>query len=349
MRKKEPALDEVLAELRETEARQRALLAVLPDLMFRLHRDGTYLEFAGDRTRLATPAEELIGSNIHELLPADVAGALMSSAERALATGLLQTTEYRLRTLADGNLHDFEARVVRASPDEVVTIVRDVTDRKRAERELLASRARIVEAGDAERRRLERNLHDGAQQRLVTVNLSLHLVARDFDRDPEAARESLQAAQDELTAGLAEIRQLAHGLHPAILTAEGLAPAVRALVERSVVTVTIEELPDARLPDSVEATVYYVIAESLANAAKHARADRIRVRVRVEDDEVEAEVADDGVGGADGAGSGYRGLADRLAVIGGRLEIESPPGGGTRVRAVAPSAPPQRGEAGERG
>ena len=334
----EPALETVLAELQATEARQRALLEVIPDLMFRLHRDGTYLEFAGDVTKLATPAEELLGSNIHEILPTEVADALMGSARSALESGRLQATEYQLRTLADGKLRDFEARVMRARADEVVTIVRDVTERKLAERELVASRRRIVTAGDEERRRLERNLHDGAQQRLVTANLTLHLVERDLERDPEAARAWLAAAQAELAEGLDEIRHLAHGLHPAILSDEGLGPALRALVERAVIPVEIAALPPERVPEPAEAAAYYVIAESVANATKHARAQRVRVEVRVEGDEVVAETEDDGIGGADPEGTGLRGLQDRLAVLGGRLEIETAAGAGTTVRAFIPLA-----------
>ena len=336
-----PALSAVLAELRATEARQRALLEVIPDLMFRLHRDGTYLEFAGDVTKLATPAEELVGSNIHEILTADVAEALMRAAHLALETGTLQTTEYRLRTLADGKLHDFEARVVRSREDEVVTIVRDVTEQRHAQRALVASRRRIVTAGDEERRRLERNLHDGAQQRLVTANLILHLVERDLERDPEAARRSLAQAQEELAEGLAEIRQLGHGLHPALLTAEGLGSAVRALVERTLIPIELASLPTDRLPEPVEAAAYYVIAEAITNATKHAQATRVRVAVRVEGEELVAEVSDDGIGGADAEGTGLRGLDDRLAVLAGRLEVESGEGGGgTTIRAFVPLAQP---------
>jgi PAS domain S-box-containing protein len=330
-------LEDVLAELRETEARQRALLSVIPDLMFRLHRDGTYLEFAGDLTRLATPPDELLGANMHEILPIEVSAALMGCVARALESGRLQTVEYRLRTL-DGQLRDFEARVVRVRQDEVVTIVRDVTERNVAERELREAEARVVSAEAAERRRLERNLHDGAQQRLVTVNLNLHLAARDLERDPEAARRFLAIAQDELAAGLADIRHLSRGLDPEVLGAEGLAAAVSALVERTVVPVQLEELPAERLPEPIEAVAYYVIAESLSNAAKHAAATCVRIAARVRDGELFVEIVDDGAGGADmQMGSGLRGLADRVATVGGELEVTSPEGEGTTVRAAIPT------------
>lgn len=307
--------------------------------MFRLHRDGTYLEFAGDLTRLATPAEELLGANMHDILPTEVTAALMGCVARALESGRLQTVEYGLRTLA-GEPRDFEARVVRAGEDEVVTIVRDVTERNRAEKELREAEARIVTAEAAERRRLERNLHDGAQQRLVTVNLNLHLADRDLERDPNAARAFLATAEAELAAGLADIRQLARGRDPQVLGAEGLAAAVRALVERAAVPVELDELPGERLPEPVEAVAYYVIAESLSNAAKHAGATRVAIAARLRGDELVVEIADDGTGGADiETGTGLRGLADRVANVAGRLEVESPIGEGTRVRAVIPARP----------
>lgn len=332
----EPELADVLAGLREAEARQRALLSVLPDLMFRLHRDGTYLEFAGDLTRLATPAEELLGANMVDILPAAVSQTLMECVERALESGELQTVEYRLRTYA-GDERDFEARVVRAGADEVVTIVRDLTELKLAAQERRESTARVVAAEVAERDRLERNLHDGAQQRLVTANVNLHLADRDLERDPVAARGFLAIAQSELTAGLAEIRQLARGLHPHALAADGLAAAVRALVEHSFIPVELEELPAERLPEEVEVVAYYLIAESLSNAAKHASATRVVVSARLRGDELHAEIVDDGVGGADqSSGSGLSGLAARVAAVGGVLEVASPVGGGTRVRAVIP-------------
>lgn len=331
----EPNRDELLAELRESEARQRALLTVLPDLMFRLHRDGTYLQFAGDLTRLATPASELLGSNLHDILPPDVAERLAASTREALAYGELTTVEYQLTTLA-GELRDFEVRLVPAGPDEVVTIVRDITDRKRGERELRESRARIVQAGDAERQRLERNLHDGAQQRLVTVSLHLHLIAREPDATPKTL-ESLALAQAELASALDEIRQLVRGLHPPLLSSHGLGAALRSLVARAPAPIKLEALPAERLPEAVEAAAYYVIAEALANASKHAGASQIVVRAVVTDGQLELEVADDAAGGADLAlGSGLRGLADRVAAAAGSLEIESPPGDGTRMRATIP-------------
>src|SRR5918992_2630319 len=213
------------------EARHRALLDAMPDLMSRISRDGIYREFAGDVPRLAPPAETLVGSSVYDLVPEDVSQALMTAAVEALETGSLARTEYRLRTL-DGEERDFEARVVPCADDEVVAIVRDVTEFNRVLEDLRRSRARIVAAGDAASRRIERNLHDGAQQRLVTVSLHLHLIRQRLAASPHALPALLEAAQDELAQALEEIRELVRGLHPSVLRHRGLGAAVRALAER---------------------------------------------------------------------------------------------------------------------
>ena len=230
----------------------------------------------------------------------------------------------------------------------------DITERKAQEAEvhrlhaelharledLAASRARIVTAGDVERRRLERNLHDGAQQRLVTLSLALRLALARLDADPEAARAALTEAADELALALDELRELARGLHPAVLTDRGLGAAVEMLAGRAPVVVEIAEVPGERLPEPVEAAAYYLIAEALTNVAKYARASAVRVRVAARGATVVVEVSDDGVGGADpAAGSGLRGLADRVEALGGSLEVVSPAGGGTSLRAEIPSEP----------
>jgi signal transduction histidine kinase len=332
------ALEGALNDLRAAEARQRLLLSILPDLMFRLRRDGTYLEFAGDLSRLATPADELLGSNIHAILPAEVARALMGCAERALASQRVEHVEYRLRTLA-GPICDFEARVVPSGPDEVLAVVRDETERNAVEAELRASRARVLHAADQERRRLERNLHDGAQQRLLSASMRLHVVALQLDSDPSAAKEALRVAQEELTEGLDEIRELVRGLHPTVLVRHGLGVAVAGLAERSLVPVELGALPAERLPAEVEATAYYVIAEALANAAKHAQARVVRIAVEQAGVVLRVTVADDGAGGArlDPVG-GLQGLHDRVSVVGGQLEIASARGVGTTVAATIPLA-----------
>ena len=213
----------------------------------------------------------------------------------------------------------------------------DITERRRQEEELRRSRARLVEAGDLERRRLERNLHDGAQQRLVSLSLSLRLAQAKLATDPGAAREILDDASGELAHALEELRELARGIHPAVLTDRGLGPALESLADRAPLPVDLETVPEERLPGPVEAAAFYVVSEALANVAKYAQASQVRVRVEQLNGYALVEVADDGVGGADPAGgSGLRGLADRVAALDGRLEVESPRGEGTRIRAEIP-------------
>jgi signal transduction histidine kinase len=206
--------------------------------------------------------------------------------------------------------------------------------------ELQSSRARLVEVSMFERRRLERDLHDGAQQRLVALSLQLGLARRRLDAgNPGAAGAMLDAARDELARALEELRELARGIHPAILTDRGLAAAVEALAERAPLTVSLDEMPPERLPAPVEAAAYFVVAEALTNVVKYAGASHAGVRVARSDGYAVVEVRDDGVGGADPAGgTGLRGLADRLAALDGRLEVHSPPGVGTLVRARVPCA-----------
>jgi PAS domain S-box-containing protein len=209
-----------------------------------------------------------------------------------------------------------------------------------ARNQLAASRARIVEASDAARRRLERNLHDGAQQRLVALSLTLKLAQARLNDDPDAAAAMLRTADAELSAALAELRELAHGLHPALLADRGLRPALAALAARAPFPVELGDVPTERLPEPVEAAVYYVASEALANAAKHAGATSATISVVRSEALVRVEIADDGRGGADPAsGSGLRGLCDRVEALDGRLEIDSPAGHGTVMRAQLPVAP----------
>jgi PAS domain S-box-containing protein len=206
-----------------------------------------------------------------------------------------------------------------------------------AREQLTASRARVVEASDAERRRLERNLHDGAQQRLVTLALNLKLAQVRIAMEPEEAERLLDDAREQLQLALGELRELAHGLHPAVLAERGLAPAVEALAARVPLPVEVREVPDERLPESVEVAAYYLVSEALTNVVKYADASSAAVGIVRADDSVIVEVHDDGIGGASlEAGSGLRGLADRIGALSGELVLESPPGGGTRVRAQIP-------------
>jgi signal transduction histidine kinase len=206
-----------------------------------------------------------------------------------------------------------------------------------AYRKLATSRARIVEAADTERRRLERNLHDGAQQRLVSLALQLRIIKANLRRDPDSAETLLAEADDELGHALEELRELARGIHPAVLTDRGLAAALQALVKRAPARVEIARVPDERLPASIEAAIYYLISEAITNVGKYAQATRTRVAVERSNGIATVVVSDDGIGGAEpGRGSGLVGLADRVEALGGRLRIDSPAGGGTRLSAEIP-------------
>ncbi len=205
-----------------------------------------------------------------------------------------------------------------------------------------ASRARIVEAQDDERRRIERDLHDGAQQRLVSLQLSLQMLRRDLgpDADPAAIAE-LEAASAEATAAIADIRELARGVHPAILTESGLGAALGSLADRAPLPVVVTDDLDRRLPPSLEATAYFVAAEALTNAIKHSGASRIDLRTWLADDHLHLDVSDDGRGGADvGDGTGLTGIQDRVAALGGTIRVESRVGEGTRLMVALPCASP---------
>jgi signal transduction histidine kinase len=206
--------------------------------------------------------------------------------------------------------------------------------------ELQTSRSRLVEVSMFERRRLERDLHDGAQQRLVALSLQLGLAKRRLEEGQDvAAGAMLDAARDELARALEELRELARGIHPAVLTDRGLEPALEALAERAPLPVSLDQMPAERLPAPVEAAAYFVVAEALTNVVKYAGASTAAVRIRRNGSYAVVEVRDDGVGGADPTiGTGLRGLADRLAALDGRLEVHSPPGEGTTVRAEVPCA-----------
>ena len=229
-----------------------------------------------------------------------------------------------------------------------VVVFRDMTSRLRAEQErlqaeaerahateLAASRRRLVEAADAERRRLGRDLHDGAQQRLVNVVIDLQMALAEPDA-PADSRALVSAALDETRAAIEDLRELATGLHPSILANRGLRGAIVALTARAPLPVTFS-VPDVRLAPSVEAACYFVTAEALTNVTKHAAASEAHVEVAVDEHQVVVSVTDDGRGGARAIpGRGLGGLRDRVAAFGGDLELVSPPGGGTTVRATIP-------------
>lgn len=324
------------------------------------------MEFGNDRRiRLWNPAaERIFGWTRDEMLGrADLPLAPAAKREESeLLFGKVlagePVSDYEtVRRRKDGTLVDVSissAPVVDGAGRVVGNMVAytDITERKAQEAEvhrlneelharledLAASRARIVAAGDVERRRLERNLHDGAQQRLVTLAVSLRVAMTKLDADPAAARAALEEAGDELALALDELRELARGLHPAILSERGLRAAVETLAVRAPVPAEIEHIPDERLPEPVEAAAYYLVAEALTNVAKYAQASSVRIRVDARDGIVVVEVSDDGVGGADpDGGTGLRGLADRVEALGGSLEIASRAGAGTSLRAEIPA------------
>jgi PAS domain S-box-containing protein len=238
--------------------------------------------------------------------------------------GLLVVATSRDEPLAEGTEQRLESFA------ELVALALAGAD---ARNELAASRTRIVEAGDAARRRLERDLHDGAQQRLVAVSLQMRLARARMEKDPAAAAEILDEASEQLNQGLEQLRELARGIHPALLTDRGLKAALVALSSRAPFPVGLD-IVEERFSQPVEVAVYYLVSEALTNAAKYAEATAVSVTVRRTDARLETEISDDGRGGADPeAGSGLRGLADRVEALGGRLRIDSPPGGGTRIRA----------------
>jgi len=205
--------------------------------------------------------------------------------------------------------------------------------------ELAASRARIVTAGDVERRRLERNLHDGAQQRIVALSLNLRVALAKLDKDPAAARALLEGAGQELSLALNELRELARGLHPAVLTDRGLRAAVEALAGRAPVPVEVRGVPERPLSPDIEAAAYFVTAEALTNVAKYAHASEASVELGIEGACLRVQIRDDGVGGAEPTrGTGLTGLLDRVDAAGGALTITSPTGEGTAIRAELPVA-----------
>jgi signal transduction histidine kinase len=245
-------------------------------------------------------------------------GAIMVSSE--LAHAFPAGTEVRISSFA-----------------ELVTAALANVD---AREQLASSRARIVEAADAARRRIERDLHDGAQQRLVSLALSLRHLESSLEPDSPALRE-LAVARAELDAALEELRELARGIHPSILTDRGLGAALAAVAGRSTVPVELDLDSCGKLPLSVQTTAYFVVAEALTNASKHADSDRIEVRVAAGEGHTTVEVRDNGGGGAHPArGSGLSGLTDRVSALGGTLEIESPVGVGTTIRARIPVTAP---------
>jgi signal transduction histidine kinase len=227
---------------------------------------------------------------------------------------------------------DTEARVADFT-DLVATAIANA----QAHAELTASRARIVAAADDARRRLERDLHDGAQQRLVSLGLQLRAAEASVPAGLGSLREQISDIVDGLVGVSAEVQEISRGIHPAILSKGGLGPALKTLGRRSTVPVELDLAVDRRLPESAEVAAYYVVAEALTNAAKHARASQVTVRAEAGDANLHLAIQDDGIGGADSAmGSGLTGLIDRVEAIGGKMAVSSPPGSGTSLLVEIP-------------
>jgi signal transduction histidine kinase len=233
-------------------------------------------------------------------------------------------------------LPDAEERLARFT-DLVATSVSNATMRE----ELAASRARIIAAGDDARRRIERDLHDGAQQQLVTLAVALQRTKANIPSALDKVRADVSRVAEGLTGAVNELRDLSRGIHPAILTEGGLSPALKALGRRSEVRVKLEVGFEHRLPDQVEVAAYYTVSEALTNASKHANATRVWVSLRVDHDMLRLSIRDDGVGGADAnRGSGLTGLRDRIEALGGQIKIESPSGDGTLIEVQIPITGP---------
>jgi PAS domain S-box-containing protein len=287
-------------------------------------------------------------STFLSLVRPDDRPAMAAAVDRAALKGEPFRLEHRLAD-ADSPVRWIEARCEAVvSQGRVVRMVGtclDITERKRYEQSLQeslaearASRIRIVSAADDERRRVERDLHDGAQQRLVSLTMALRLARTRLgaDSNPDVA-ETLDEITEELRLALAELRDLARGIHPAMLTERGLAPALESLVLRSPLPTKVVACPERRLSSSLEIAIYYLVAEALTNAIRHASASRVTIAVSAEGNRVVVEVGDDGVGGASIAdGTGLRGLSDRVAALDGRLTLHSPAGAGTTITAELP-------------
>jgi PAS domain S-box-containing protein len=279
---------------------------------------------------------------------------VLQEVDDAVAAGVPFSLEYRIMR-PDGSFAWVLDRGQLVTEEDGSTwldgVLFDITERRRAEEvlrryeteqarieELRNARLRIIEAGDTARRKLERDLHDGAQQRLVALSLLLRMIRSRLPHEDETA-ELVERATAELAEATAELRELARGLHPAILTDKGLSAAVAGLADRAPLPVELEYHLAERLPSVVEAAAYYVVAEALTNVARYADAGYARVSIACRNGHAVIEVRDDGAGGADpAAGSGLRGLADRIEALEGRLEVVSERGSGTTVRASIPTA-----------
>ncbi|MBS1879682.1 MAG: PAS domain S-box protein [Actinobacteria bacterium] len=327
------------------ELRHRATLRAALDCVITIDHEGSVLEFnpAAERT-FGYASEAAVGREMAELIvPPEMRERHRAGLRRYLEGGEPILLDRRVEVeaqRADGSRFPAELTITRIEvPGEPVFTghLRDITERRAAEHQLRQSRTRLVEAAYEARRRIERDLHDGAQQQLVSVAMTLQGARGSLEREPAAAAELLDEAIAELRAATAELRELARGIHPAVLTEGGLDPALRGLVRRSPLAAKIAAVPAERFPAAVEAAAYFVVAEGLTNAARHAAgASLVEVEVVAGEGRLEVAVRDDGPGGASLGGGGLGGLADRVAALGGELAIASPVGAGTTLSAGIP-------------
>ena len=333
------------AELAASEARQRAILEAAHDAVISIDRYArvSYVNSAFEHI-FGYRADEVTGRELAEVVvPPSLREAHRQGFARYLATGQARILDRRIEITAmraDGSEFPAELTVTRTGPagEPVFTgYVRDITERQRAEQELMASRARLVTASDNARQRVTRDLHDGAQQRLVTTIINLQVAEQKWETAPQRARELLGLALRDARRGIEDLREIAAGIHPAILTQRGLAAAIGALTARLPIPVQID-VPDRRLPGAIEASVYFFCSEALTNIVKHAHSTSAWVRVELEDDRCAVEVRDDGIGGAQPRSetSGLNGLRDRIGALNGTMDIISPATGGTVLQACIP-------------
>ena len=321
------------------------MLASSLDAVVTIDETGRVLKFnRAAETTFGYSEADALGRDIAELIiPPSLRDRHHRALRSHLETGSRTILNRRVELTgmrADGSEFPVELTVTRVGiegPPTFAAYLRDITERKRADAELRASRTRVIEVADRERRRIERNLHDGAQQRVVAIGILLRRLAMEPGL-PAPMTELIETVQDEVGRAITELRELAAGIHPAALSETGLAGALRGLALRSPFEVEVVA-PDERLPESVEVAFYYVAAEALANASKHAQATRVEIVVGRADGTATLRVQDNGRGGVDPArGSGIAGLVDRLEALGGRLHVESSDGAGTTLAAVAPLA-----------
>jgi len=342
----------------DAESLLRSLMQNVPGAIYRCAMDGIWkMQRVSEEIESISgyPASDFVNASKRTLVSVthpDDREAVDAQINAAIASHQPYALEFRV-IHADGGVRWVLERGVktidRDGAEWLDGIIFDITKRRATEElrlqreteaariaELEASRTRIIEAGDAARRRIERDLHDGAQQRLIVASLHLAAAERAAHRGGGAG-DHLKSAREELEAGIVELRALARGIHPSVLTLRGLGPALRALCDHSALTVDLHDDLGQRLDPAVEAALYYTVSEALTNVSRYSGASSAVVHLSRRNDTVEVEISDDGCGGADlTKGSGLRGLQDRLGAVGGKLELHSPAGGGTVLRAQVP-------------